>query len=371
MKYESLQKMTVITGLLVFFLGICSYAEDKVSMMKEASLPKEKASEIKSGNVSDDKERVSLMAVDGHPLDDDDFILSNVKMGDEPERIFHLNGVPDIVSHGTISDEYHWKDAGLTVVVNRKLPYAYVQRKDVQLKKGEGFSGVSRLYIDGKAAITKRGITVGSLRENVLRAYGAPEEVLWDGTDKSFYFIYKAGQKKIKFIIKGNKVKAFQFSVEDSGRAAGGFQSLTQKMRKDGLLPDKDFGIAGFKLDTKFRAHSWDTWQRKMSNPKEDVWYFSGYAVRATARSGIVQGLFLTDSDMVTTRGITLGDDLETAELIYGAPYKVEMDTSSGHLRTSYIYFSKDKRNILILFLTKQKIDGIVSAKNPQFSEKK
>ena len=42
MKYESLQKMTVITGLLVFSLGICSYAEDKVSMMKEASLPKEK-----------------------------------------------------------------------------------------------------------------------------------------------------------------------------------------------------------------------------------------------------------------------------------------------------------------------------------------
>lgn len=37
MKYESLQKMTVITGLLVFSLGICSYAEDKVSMMKEAS----------------------------------------------------------------------------------------------------------------------------------------------------------------------------------------------------------------------------------------------------------------------------------------------------------------------------------------------
>ena len=34
MKYESLQKMTVITGLLVVSLGRCSYAEDKVSMMK-------------------------------------------------------------------------------------------------------------------------------------------------------------------------------------------------------------------------------------------------------------------------------------------------------------------------------------------------
>lgn len=58
-------------------------------------------------------------------------------------------------------------------------------------------------------------------------------------------FYLQSRAKKIKFIIKGNKVKAFQFSVEDSGRAAGGFQSLTQKMRKDGLLPDKDFGIAG------------------------------------------------------------------------------------------------------------------------------
>ena len=33
MKYESLQKMTVITGLLVFSLGICSYAEDKVKSL--------------------------------------------------------------------------------------------------------------------------------------------------------------------------------------------------------------------------------------------------------------------------------------------------------------------------------------------------
>ena len=108
-----------------------------------------------------------------------------------------------------------------------------------------------------------------------------------------------------------------------------------------------------------------------MSNPKEDVWYFSGYAVRATAKSGIIQGLFLTDSNMVTTRGITLGDDLGTVELVYGAPHKVELDISSGHPRTSYIYFSKTKRNILILFFTKQKVDGIVSAKNPQFSGKK
>ena len=38
MKYESLQKMTVITGLLVFSLGICSYAEDKVSMMRNEYL---------------------------------------------------------------------------------------------------------------------------------------------------------------------------------------------------------------------------------------------------------------------------------------------------------------------------------------------
>lgn len=371
MKYESLRKLTAIMGLFVFSIGICSYAEDKSSVMKGNSLQEEKASEVKFENTADNKEQESLVAVDGHILDDNDFILNNIKMGDEPERVFHSNGIPDMISHGTISDEYHWKDAGLTVVVNRKLPYVYAQRKDIQLKNKSAFFGVSRFYVDGKKTTTQRGIAVGSLRENVLRAYGVPEKVLWDGTNKSFHFIYKACQKEIKFIIKQNRVKAFQFSVEDSGSAGAVSTSLMGKLKKEGLLPDKDFEIAGFKLDTKFKAHVWDTWQRKMSNPKEDVWYFSGYAIRATAKSGIVQGLFLTDADMVTTRGVTLGDDLETAELIYGAPYKVEMDISSGHSRTSYIYFSKDKRNILILFFTKQKIDGIVSAKNPQFNEKK
>ncbi len=55
-----------------------------------------------------------------------------VKRGDRV--MLMLNNQASMVSHGTISDEYHWKNAGLTVVVNRKLHYAYVQRKDVQLK---------------------------------------------------------------------------------------------------------------------------------------------------------------------------------------------------------------------------------------------
>ena len=58
-----------------------------------------------------------------------------------------------MVSHGTISDEYHWKNAGLTVVVNRKFTLCLcANEKMYSCKKGEGFSGVSRLYIDWQSS---------------------------------------------------------------------------------------------------------------------------------------------------------------------------------------------------------------------------
>ena len=74
---------------------------------------------------------------------------------------------------------------------------------------------------------------------------------------------------------------------------------------------------------------------------------------------------------MITARGLALGDDISTAELLYGKPNKMEVDTSSGHVRTSYIYFSADKRYIMILFFVRQKVDGILVTKNPQIDQKK
>lgn len=46
---------------------------------------------------------------------------------------------------------------------------------------------------------------------------------------------------------------------------------------------------------------------KKMANPREEILYFPGYAVRLTVKSSIISALFLTDKRMVTSRGLTLG----------------------------------------------------------------
>ncbi|MDU5310311.1 MAG: hypothetical protein E6161_04835, partial [Dialister sp.] len=112
-------------------------------------------------------------------------------------------------------------------------------------------------------------------------------------------------------------------------------------------------------------------WEKKMTNPEEEILYFPGYAVRTTKKEKIIQSIFLTDKKVITGRGLAVGDDITTAELLYGAPDKMEVDVSSGHPRTSYIYFSKDRRNVLIIFISKQKVDSIILAPNPQLKNKK
>lgn len=59
---------------------------------------------------------------------------------------------------------------------------------------------------------------------------------------------------------------------------------------------------------------------------------------------------FLTDDRMLTPRGLAMGDDQSTAEMLYGAPQKLEMDTSTGSPRTAYVYFSQGQKEVLILY---------------------
>ena len=102
-----------------------------------------------------------------------------------------------------------------------------------------------------------------------------------------------------------------------------------------------------------------------MANPKEEILSFPGYAVRLTVKSSLISALFLTDNRMVTSRGLSLGDDVSTVDLLYGKPHRVEMNVSGSEPKTSYIYFSKGKSDVLIINFSKNKVEGIVNAMNP------
>ena len=83
------------------------------------------------------------------------------------------------------------------------------------------------------------------------------------------------------------------------------------------------------------------------------------YAVRESDKSHIIEGLFVVGPDMLTGRGLTVGDSTSTAELLYGAPDKIEVNYSGGTVRSVYIYFLKFRKNMLLIYLEDGKVSSI------------
>lgn len=382
MKYRTLPVSFMVLMLCVFSMtGEEAFAINRPSInaddaMNEAEGKKTQSPSTGMGKAEEPQERkdgqskaVELKEINNASLTDRDFTIDMINLGDSISLVRQRKGIPQKVIHGYVSDEYVWDESVITA--NKELPYAYQTRRDLQLKNVLYTDGVSKIYTRGKEVAVQRGIMAGDSRENVLRAYGCPDKVFWDGGEKEFYLLYRKAAKELSFILKDDAVYAFQLSVNNDFNLPVYNKTIqNQSGRMAGGLSDEDFHLAGFNLGERFDPHPWDNWQKKLSNPKEDVWYFSGYAVRSLTKGGMIESLFLTDHNMMTGRGLSLGDDVSTAELLYGPPNKVEMDVSSGHPKTSYIYFSKDKRKVLIIFLNKQKVDGIILTKNPQLSGK-
>nr|WP_308611832.1 hypothetical protein [uncultured Dialister sp.] len=321
------------------------------SVKKDAASPKEKAQE----------KPVKLAEISEKPLSAADFSVGGVSLGDSISNLPSALGPAEKVIHENTTDSYIFKD----MTVKRTTPFllSYSHRSDLPEDFKFPGKGVSDILVTGTSFKTPRDIGVGSSREDVLRSYGRPLEVLWDGDGKMFHFRYGISHEEMDFSMKGDKVSSIRI------------RQLTSPVKKDDFsyndgegkqyLGDRDFKVAGYELASTFKAHSFEEWEKKMANPKEEILYFSGYAVRLTVKSSLISALFLTDSRMVTSRGLSLGDDVSTVDLLYGKPHRVEMNVSGSEPKTSYIYFSKGKSDVLIINFSKNKVEGIVSAMNP------
>lgn len=302
----------------------------------------------------------SLFPISGKTLSAFDFSVGGVSLGDSISSL-SSRGTAEKVIHENTTDSYIFKD----MTVKRTAPFLLSYSHRVDLPEDFKFpgKGISEIVVSGAGAKTPRGIGVGSSREDVLRAYGRPLMVLWDGRGKSFHFRYGSGLKEMDVTLTGDKVSSIRLA------------SLTSPVKRGDVsydsgegplyLGDRDFKVAGYELGSTFQAHPFEEWEKKMANPKEEILYFPGYAVRLTVKSSLISALFLTDNRMVTSRGLSLGDDVSTVDLLYGKPHRVEMNVSGSEPKTSYIYFSKGKSDVLIINFSKNKVEGIVNAMNP------
>ena len=324
----------------------------------EGAKDEEAASEVKEETKEEKKEEKKeepLFPIDGRALEDADFALPDLPMGSNVDAVKAWHGRAKEIRRGSLADTYVWDD--VTVRVHPDFLDTYNDRDDLSLGTLPP-SGVTAWEITGGDMETARGIHVGSRRENVLRAYGRPTRISWDGEKGTFYFIYEKVEENLTFAISQDMVKSIRASL---GKA----KSVT--LAKDGgHLPDTDFSLAGLTMHHHFKDYSFMEWEKKITNPDEEVWYYKGYAVRMTPKDKLIRGFFLTDGRMVTPRGLALGDEASTAELLYGAPGKLEMDTRDGAPRTASIYFSKGEENVFIIYLKNKKVDSIAVAENPQ-----
>lgn len=303
-----------------------------------------------------------LWPIHGQPISEDDFTLHGIALGDSIKVLIGMKGNAEAIHRGSIQDTYAWK--GLKVSAYDDFLAKYMNRKDLPVHQAITAKGISDFYITGGDYQTDRGIRIGSRRENVLCSYGRPDEVLWDGNHASFYLLYSGYKKELSFLIHEDQVQEIHIGWNEE--KALGLQRNYKDIYNHSYLPDKDFSLAGLSLHQAFKDYPFSEWEKKMANPQEEIWYYPGYAVRMTKKEKMICAVFLTDKKMLTSRGLAIGDDAATAELLYGAPHKLEMDTTGTTPRTCYIYFNRAKDKVLLMYLKDKKVDGIVVAENPQ-----
>lgn len=349
-----------VLALLLGALGFagCDAAEPNahVPALSAAKVPAEKTAAEKEENVGKKAAAEALLPIDTSPLTEEDFTCHGMALGEGADSLISKMGVPETISRGSVADTYTWKK--LTARVNHAITEESAWKV---MGKSAPPEGLAAYRSEWKDLTTLRGIHVGSSRESVLRAYGRPGQVLWDGEKKEFLLVYEAENKKISFTIHKNAVESWHVSYAPEQEKGGAGATNARDH-----LPEKDFSLAGLSLGQRFQDYSFMEWERKMMNPGEEIWYYEGYGVRMTKKERWILAFFLTDDRMLTPRGLAMGDDQSTAEMLYGAPHKLELDTSTGSPRTAYVYFSKGQKDVLILYFKNKKVDGVVCAGNPQ-----
>ena len=300
-----------------------------------------------------------LRNIDGAPLVEKDFTAGGISLGDPLSFAVMAKGQPEKIQAAPVHSDYEWKDLVIRAV--NPLSYRYMNRKDLDIPGKETLPGIEAVYLKGPSMETARGIRVGSRRENVLRVYGKPSQVLWDGRQGCFYAVYDAQGKMLVFTLAGDKVTGIRISVSDSGFSGKKADPLR-------LGSGEDFRIAGYAVGDAFQEYPWLVWEKKAVNPEEEVWYYPGFGARMDVKHKILSALFITDPRMITWRGLTAGDQMSTVEALYGAPQKVEMTEMEGHPQAAYIYFSKDKKEVLIFYIDEAEkvVRHIMVMGNPQ-----
>lgn len=306
--------------------------------------------------------RQTIRNINRTPLSAEDLQLGGVRLGYSLANVEELRGSPLSMQAGRVRDTFQWEDIKVRFI--QDMAYGYSVRDDLDMGTSFPSSGADAILVEKEGIPTHRGVFVGDSRENVVRAYGTPGQIYWDGPKQQMYMLYELDDKQLIFTVAGNKVKSMELAFAGERFPKIQKESFSAK----NLFSGKEFEIAGYTVGDTFKEYSWLDWRQKATNATDEIWYFPGFGVRMDKKSRLISSLFITDNGMVTKRGVSVGDQLSTLEALYGEPQKLEMNLTDPHPQSAYIYFSQDHRIALVFYIneTQKVVQNIVSMKNPQ-----
>lgn len=303
--------------------------------------------------------------IDGAPLSAADLTLAGLRLGASPETARGILGEAEKENSRSVWREAQWE--GLAVRFLSETAYTYAARPDLEMDRKWPSAGAAQISVTAPGKPTVRGIAVGSSRENAARVYGEPSRVYWDGPKQLLYLLYETDGQQLVFTVEDNRISAVTLAWAGTMLPEGQTDHRTPGQRFSG----EDFQIAGYRVNGTFQEHSWMIWEKKAVNPEEEIWQYPGFGVRMDAKTHRISSLFITDSSMVTRRGVSIGDQQSTVEALYGAPQKLEMNLAEPHPQSAYIYFSEDRKLVLIFYMneTEKTVQNIVAMRNPQIPD--
>lgn len=268
------------------------------------------------------------------------------------------------------------------------------------LKYNLPVGAVTNIHITGGDFETNRNIGIGKTRGTVLFAYGAPQAMWRDATNKSMVLVYAENAEKnrnnkkdftstvanlsnktilserlreqdrsesyILFTLVDNKVTAIDM-LDGQVRSKLALPSTELNYFKANELTGRDFVLMGYEVNRPFVTNPDDEWQQRGTLYDEDFLSYDNILIGYDKDHYIARAM-ITKSTALTRRGISIGDSKYLLLYLYGIPTTIESDkANNGDPVEVYSYKNPLSTHSYLIFVIGEKDNFI---KNVMLSDR-
>lgn len=232
---------------------------------------------------------------------------------------------------------------------------------------------VTDIHVSGGDFKTNRNIGIGTLRGELLFAYGSPSAMWRNPADNSLVLLYEgkgdnpSSKRYLVFTLKDSRVSRIDM-VDGQVWVKNSLPEIKMTQFEANKLVPADFSLMGYRIDQKFAGSPDETWNARGNVFGDPFISYPGYLVAYDKRS-LVSRVMVTNQSAVTRRGVTIGDTKFMMLYLYGEPTFTEPGLEGGEDKTVvYGYAEPNSIHRYLLFTVSEKkgyIESVMLSDRP------